>query len=144
MPGFGEKLRAFRASRPEGSSLDLFYENLGVSGPTGSRYETEKTEPTLSFLQELAAKYGPDVSHLMPGTVPATGQPKVDGAVLEEAAAIVDRVVVQGRNVEATVRWELVSLVAGELLDLRALGREAEIEEKVRRWLAVAKAGLPA
>lgn len=141
MPNFGEKMRAFRQSKPEGSSLETFYEPLGVSGPTGSRYESGKTEPTVSFMQELWNKYRGEVAHLMPGPLAETrGNP--DGATLEQAAALVDRFVIEDRNVPATVRWELVSLVAEELLDLRILGRQAEAEEKVRRWIAVAKSGL--
>jgi hypothetical protein len=141
MPNFGERLRAFRSSKPEGSSLDTFYEPLGVSGPTGSRYESERTEPTLSFLQALWNKYREEVSHLMPGPL-SEGRAKADGATLELAASLVDRLIIDGRNVPATVRWELVSLVAEEILDLRILGRQAEAEEKVRRWVAVAKSGL--
>lgn len=144
MPGFGEKLRAFRVSRPEGASLDSFYEGLGVSGATGSRYEAEKTEPTLSFLQELWGKYRIEASHLMPGNPATWANFKVDGPTLEQATALVNRLVVEDRNIPVTVRFELVSLVAEEILELRALGRSEEIEERIQRWLALAKAGLRA
>lgn len=67
MGDFAQKLRLFRVSKREYGSLDDFYEPFGVSGPTGSRYETGKTEPPLSFLQALSDKFGQEVEHLMPG-----------------------------------------------------------------------------
>jgi transcriptional regulator with XRE-family HTH domain len=142
MAEFGEKLRAFRNGLPNKPDLDTFYAPLGVSGATGSRYESGITEPTLSFLQELSTVYKADAAHLMPGIPIGSKSQKPDGVALAEAKSLVERLVIEDRNVPDTVRWELISLVAGEIVDLQALGRAGEIEEKVRRWIAAAKAGL--
>lgn len=68
--------------------------------------------------------------------------PKLDGATLEEATHLVDEEIIQDRIVPAKTRWDLISLVAAELADLKALGRGGEIRERIQNWLAVARIGL--
>lgn len=58
---------------------------------------------------------------------------------MDEAAKLVDEMVIMGRPHDPKVRWEWILLVAEEIAELKALGKASGIRKKIRRWIAAAK-----
>ncbi|HLP41226.1 MAG TPA: helix-turn-helix transcriptional regulator [Fibrobacteria bacterium] len=104
-----------------------------------------RREPTFQELlyaeDRPAAIVGQRVPTADADTAAGRGQVIIDGQALEVATALVDELCNE-RVVPAKTRWDLISLVAQEYADLRALGRPEEIRDRFQKWVAVARIGL--
>jgi hypothetical protein len=87
--------------------------------------------PDAEFAQEAGMQIAENINRYIP-RVP-------EGPDLAEAERIVDEVLLKDRFLPSGKRHELISLVADELVSLRAQGRESEIVRKVQRWIEAAQ-----
>ena len=63
-----------------------------------------------------------------------------EGRDLTEAKRVVNDHLLKGRTLPPDKMDELVSLVADEIVALRALGRESDLLRKVERWVEASQA----
>lgn len=130
-----------------GKSYEAFCAEFGFASTTVSDIKKHRREPSREILDRIVAKREFSEAWLRRGEGPpmmndvaaeSAMEYVLDGAALTEAGKLVDEIVIQGRPFEEADRNELISLIAEEIAELRALGRPGEIRRKIRRWIQVA------
>jgi len=134
-----------------GKTYEPFCAEFDFHRATISDIKKHKREPSREIMDRIVAKGDISEAWLRRGQGAMLSQDLskdqseqvsssiVDGSALLEASQLVDELVIRGRDHDPKDRWEWISLVAEEIVELRALGRPMEIRKKVKRWIEAAR-----